>query len=196
MNIMDLKKLNDEDIINVYNNHMRRDFPIEELKPVDVIQKLVKKENYICYGLYDNGQLLAYAFLVSSKSYILIDYYSVCEEYRNKGIGSKFLNILKEKCKDYHGIMVEVEKIECAPDETEKSIRKRRIDFYKRNGMIMTNISCELFGVNFSIMCLCNMKIEDLDVFEALQAIYKDITPSMLYTKYVKISRMDTKNEI
>lgn len=185
---MDLKKLNNEEIIDLYNNHMTSDFPIEELKPLDVIQKLIKKDNYICYGLYDNGRLLAYAFLVSLKSYILIDYYAVCEQHRNKGIGSKFLSALREKCKDYHGIMVEVEKTEYAPNECEKLIRKRRIDFYKRNGMIMTNISCELFSVNFSIMCLCNVELEDSEIFEALKAIYKEITPAQLYLKYVKIS--------
>lgn len=192
---MDLIKLNDEDIINVYNNHMLSDFPLEELKPLDVIQKLIKKENYMCYGLYDSEQLLAYAFLVSLKSYILIDYYSVCEQHRNKRIGSKFLSTLKEKFKDYNGIMVEVEKIECAPNEIEKLIRERRIGFYKRNRMIMTNISCELFGVKFSIMCLCNIELEDLEILEALKAIYKEITPSKLYTKYVKVSCIDSKSE-
>lgn len=192
---MDLIKLSDEEIINVYNNHMLSDFPTEELKPLYVIQKLIKKENYMCYGLYDSEQLLAYAFLVSLKSYILIDYYSVCEQHRNKGIGSTFLCTLKEKFKDYNGIMVEVEKIECAPNEIEKLIRKRRIGFYKRNGMIMTNISCELFGVKFSIMCLCNIELEDLEILEALKAIYKEITPSKLYTKYVKVSCIDSKSE-
>lgn len=185
---MDFKKLNNEEIVNLYNNHMTRDFPIEELKPLDVIQKLIKKDNYICCGLYDNGQLIAYAFLVSLKSYILIDYYAVCEQHRNKGIGSIFLSILREKCKDCYGIMVEVEKPEYAQNENEKLVRKRRIDFYKRNGMIITKISCELFGVNFSIMCLCNAELEELEIFEALKSIYKEITPTQLYLKYVKIS--------
>jgi GNAT superfamily N-acetyltransferase len=36
----------------------------------------------------------------------------VCAEYRNKGIGSKFLNILKKNGKNYGRIIVEVEKVE------------------------------------------------------------------------------------
>lgn len=185
---MNLMKLNDEEIVNVYNNYMKIDFPIQELKPIDIIQKLIKQKIYICYGLYENEKLLAYAFLVTSKSYILIDYYSVCQQYRNKGIGSKFLNILREKCKDYRGIILEVEKIECAPNETEKLIRKRRIDFYKRNGMIMTSISSQLFEVDFSIMCFSNVNVGELDVFEGLKDIYKQMVPSKLYSKYVLIT--------
>ena len=188
MKKMNLKQLSNEDIENVYNKHMIMDFPSEELKPVDVIQKLIKRKIYRCYGLYDSGELLAYAFFANSKSYLLLDYYSVCEKYRNSGIGSRFLSILKENCKSYSGIIVEVEDIESADTEVEKIIRKRRIDFYKKNGMRMTNISCKLFTVNYSIMCLYNIELDDLAIYEGLKNIYKEMIPSKFYSKYVKIS--------
>lgn len=148
---MDLKQLDSKEIERVYNTHMKIDFPIEELKPLDIIQRLLEKQNYACYGLYEKNELQAYAFLAIQKSYLLIDYYAVCSEHRNKGIGSKFLKLIKEQFKDYEGIMVEVEKVECAPNETEKTIRRRRIDFYKRNGMRMTSISILLFNVDFRL---------------------------------------------
>lgn len=93
---MNLKELNNEDIEIIYNEHMIKDFPYGELKPLDVIQKLNKRKNYICIGLYNNNELLAYALLASSKSYLLIDYYAVCKEHRDEGIGSEFLSILQE----------------------------------------------------------------------------------------------------
>lgn len=185
---MNLKKLNNEEIENIYNEHMITDFSEDELKPLEVIQRLIKKGIYICYGFYDGEELSAYAFLVTSKSYLLIDYYAVCSVCRDMGIGSKFLNIIKEHFNNYNGIILEVEKIEDAPDEEEKIIRSRRINFYKRNGMIMTNISVLLFGVNFSIMCLCNTELSDLNIGEALINIYKEIVSSKLYSKYVKVS--------
>ena len=185
---MNLKQLSNKDIENIYNKHMIMDFPSEELKPIDVMQKLIKRKIYICYGLYNNEELLAYAFLATSKSYLLLDYYSVCAKYRNKGIGSKFLNILKENCKNYNGIIVEVENVECASNETEKVVRKRRIDFYRKNGMRMTNISCKLFTVNYSIMCLYNIELDDLAICEGLKNIYKEMIPNKFYSKYVKIS--------
>lgn len=184
---MNLKQLSIEDIEEVYYKYAEKDFPPEELKPLDMIEKLIKKKIYICYGLYEKEQLLAYAFLVTGKSYLLIDYYAVCSEHRDKGIGSRFLNILKDQFKNYDGIIVEVEKIEDAPDEDEKIIRKRRIDFYKRNEMEMTKISICLFNVNYSIMCLCSSKVEDLDIYKGLESIYQEIIPEKLYLQHVKL---------
>lgn len=184
---MNLKQLTYEDVKKIYNNHMVIDFPIQELKSIKIIQKLIKEKTYICYGLYDNKELLAYSFLVISKLYLFIDYYAVCSKYRNSGIGSEFLNILKECFKSYNGIIVEVEKIECALNEDEKIIRKRRIDFYRRNGMRMTSICSTLFNVNYSIMCLCNIDTEDSIIYQELKNIYKRIFRIKFYSQYVKI---------
>jgi len=185
---MNLKELNDEDIESIYNKHMIKDFPSGELKPLDVIQKLNKRKNYICLGLYNNKELMAYALLATSKSYLLIDYYAVCKEHREEGIGSKFLNMLKDYFINYDGIIVEVERVECGPDESEKLIRKRRIEFYKRNGMRMTDIYCKLFDIDYCIMCLCNVDLEDLAIYSGLKDIYQEIIPGSLYSKYVELS--------
>lgn len=189
--MMKIKELNQEEIIKVYNEHMILDFPSEELKPVEVMLNLLKKKIYICYGLYDNEDLLAYAFIVTLKEYMLIDYYAVCEKHRNKGIGSKLLAILKEQCKDYNGIFVEVEKVEEAFEDAEKLTRKRRIEFYKRNGFKMTKISIELFKVNFSVMCLYNKKTEESVIYKGLEGIYKEIVKGKLYLDNVKLSLLN-----
>ncbi|WP_297426909.1 GNAT family N-acetyltransferase [Clostridium sp.] len=185
---MDLKQLSKEEIENIYYKHMITDFPQGELKPLSSIIRLIKRKKYICYGLYDNSELLAYACLVTSKSYLLIDYYAVCEQYRSKGIGSKFLSMLKDTSKNYNGIIVEVESFEYAPNEAERLVRQRRIEFYKKNGMKMTNILSILFNVEYSIMCLCNITLGDSDIYEAVQTIYKEIIPSNYFSKYVEIS--------
>ncbi len=184
---MDLRQLGNEEIENIYNNYMIIDFPPEELKPIYVIQNLIKREIYICYGLYEYEELFGYAFLVNSKSYLLIDYYSVCAKYRNKGIGSEFLRRLHEHCKNYNGIIVEVENVKYALNEAEKVIRKRRIDFYKKNGMRMTNISCTLFNVKYSIMCLCNIELDDLVIYEELKNIYREMIPNKFFSKNVEV---------
>ena len=83
---MELKQLTKEEVKIIYIEHMVMDFPQEELKPIDAIERLIERKIYKCYGLYDNRELLAYAFFNTSKSYLLLDYYSVCEKYRSKGI--------------------------------------------------------------------------------------------------------------
>lgn len=185
---MNLNQLNYEEIEQIYIKHMKIDFPPEELKPLNIIQKLIKKKNYVCYGLYENEELLAYAFIVTYKSYLLFDYYAVCKECRNRGIGSEFFSRLQERFKDYDGIIVEVEKVEDASNEVERIVRQRRIDFYKRNGMELTNISISLFNVNYHAMCFCNVELNDFDIFNGLENIYKEIIPISLYNKYVKLS--------
>jgi len=52
----------------------------------------------------------------------------------------------------------------------------------------MTSVSGELFNVNYSIMCLCNIELDDSVVYEELKNIYKEIIPSEIYSKYVKFS--------
>jgi hypothetical protein len=163
------------------------DFPKEELKPIDAIKRLIDRKIYKCYGLYDNVELLAYAFFNTSKSYLLLDYYSVCKNYRSKGIGSEFFNILKEQCNSHDGIIVEVEDVESADTEAEKIIRQRRIDFYKKNGMKLTNVLCELFDVNYSIMCISKIEVDDLIISDEIKKIYKEMVPDKLYSKYVKV---------
>ena len=185
---MILRQLSIAEAESIYYEHMKKDFPPEELKPFEVMEKLVNKEIYLFYGLYEKCELLGYAFLVTLDSYILIDYYATCKMHRSKGIGSKFLNLLKEEFKEYDGMMVEVEKIEDVSDESEKIIRKRRIDFYNTNGMRMTKISIILFGVNYSIMCFSSNALDDLSIYRGLERIYKEIVPYKLFIEYVKLS--------
>ena len=190
---MKLKQLIKEEVKNIYNDHMVKDFPKEELKPIDAIERLISRKIYKCYGLYDNEELLAYAFFNTSKSYLLLDYYSVCGKYRSNGIGSKFFSILKEECKNYNGIIVEVEDIESADTEAEKIIRQRRIDFYIKNGMKMTNVLCELFNVNYSIMCISKVEFDDSIIADEIKNIYKEMVPDKFYSKYVNVGYRENK---
>lgn len=190
---MELKQLTKKEVKKTYSEHMVMDFPKEELKPIDAIERLIERKIYKCYGLYDNGELLAYAFFNTSKSYLLLDYYSVCEKHRSNGIGSKFFSILKEECKSHNGIIVEVEDIESADTKAEKIIRQRRIDFYKKNGMKMTNVLCELFNVYYSIMCISNVEFNDSIICDEMKNIYKEMVPDKFYSKYVKICYRENK---
>ena len=81
-----------------------------------------------------------------------------------------------------------MKKVKYASNETEKVVRKRRIDFYKKNGIRITNISYTLFTMNFAIMCLCNIELENSFLYEELKNIYKEMILSKFYSKYVKIS--------
>lgn len=167
--------LDEEEISKAYEEHLKHDFPPVELKPLSLILSLKKQGVYCCYGLYDNGEFVAYAFFAKPETvdYLLLDYLAVCKNHRSKQYGSKFLKLLQNELKDYQGILFEVESGADAKTEKERKICERRIAFYLRNGLIKTKINIKLFGVD---MILLYLEIKgtpsDKTLSEALDHIY------------------------
>ncbi len=143
----------------VYIGHAHQDFPQNELKPFSMIEELWEKGFYRGYGFYERGEkdmLRGYAFTMadSDVQMLLVDYFAVCEEMRGKGYGGAALALLKEVCADWDGIIFEVEDDESAETEEEKNLRQKRIAFYERNGVTMTNDRSHAFGVDYKLMVL------------------------------------------
>ena len=105
--MLQVKELNLEKIKTIYDTHMQEAFPQSELRPYKNIEMLTKQGYYVCFGLYENTELLAYAFFTKStdRKYCLLDYYAVVDGLRGKGIGSAFFPLLKEKMQDMDGII-------------------------------------------------------------------------------------------
>lgn len=148
----------------IYDTHMRADFPPEELKPFCMIEDMWKRGHYFAYGFYETVQadgteedlLCAYAFLVADneKQMLLLDYFAAAENVRGQGYGSIALGQLKKVCSDWRGIIIEVEDNELELEESIRNIRNRRIAFYTRNGCRMTDTRSRVFGVDYRIMIL------------------------------------------
>ena len=85
---------------------------------------------------------LAYFSKTNDRPYILLDYYAVLSGLRGTGIGSRFFPLLREELRDVCAILLEVESVESTEDENEKTLRRRRIAFYERNGCAVTNVPC------------------------------------------------------
>ena len=151
--------LNDiKQIENVYKILMKKDFPKNELKPFSIIKKEISRNEYICYGIYDDSDVLCgYAFLVmrtnndGRKNYLL-DYFAVTEAERNKGIGSVFLELLINQLFDADIIICEAENPTYAVNDEDRNLRQRRVNFYLRNNFADTGVSAELFGVEYMIL--------------------------------------------
>lgn len=154
--MLHVQKLKLNEIKEIYDTHMQEAFPQSELRPYRNIEKLCKEGNYVCYGLYENSTLTAYAYFSRTKNrrYVLLDYYAVLSGMRGTGIGSRFFALLREKLEALDGILLEVESVESTKDAAEQEIRRRRIAFYMRNGCEMTDVKCLLYGVDFNIMAM------------------------------------------
>jgi hypothetical protein len=174
----------------IYEKYMCDDFTADEMKPFNVIEKLMEQKVYICCGLYDDENLKAYACLFSKdkNSCILIDYYAVISLNRGQGYGSIFLRLLRKKFYEYKGCIAEVEKVDTAYNEQERKIRERRVNFYLRNGMQKTEISSRLFDSEFQIMYMpINKSRDDVCVYDEIKYIYYRSFPKKIREKYIKL---------
>lgn len=146
-----LTLLTKEEIIDIYNKYMVEDFPPDELKPLSSMLSMLDRGIYACYGLFKGETLLAYAYLTVLDDIVLVDYLAVVKEVRGSGIGSQFLLELKGLLKDKI-IIIECENPDFAISESDKTTKIRRIEFYKRGGFVVSDVTTNLFGVEYVIL--------------------------------------------
>lgn len=191
---MNLKKLSDRELLDIYTAYSPLYFPSEELKPLKTVEWLLSKQIYHAYGFYEKDRLLAYACLIqiNGQSAVLLDYYAVLEQYRSSGIGGIFLQKLAERLRDKEGLYIESEDPAFAHDAGDCELRKRRIAFYERNGALRTGLLSRLFGVDYTILFLpCHSKTaEKADWhFDRLNQIYLEMFPPEYYQTKVRITK-------
>ncbi len=136
-------------------------------------------------GLYNQGKILGYAFLIKLESDYLIDYLATYPELRNQGIGATMLSLLGEYMHGATSIIGEVEDPKFASTKEEMVLQSRRLNFYLRNGFAQTSVRANGFGVPFIIITL-NTKLSDEDVLKIYKRIYKTHLPANLYEENIK----------
>lgn len=150
---MILRTLGRADLRSVYKNHVIRDFPPSERKPLFVMERLVGEGKYDPMGIYEGEALLAYALLWHDKvrDCVLLDYFAVVEGGRGKGTGSAVLRLLEDHYHDYQGILVETEAPGMDAVAAENAQRIRRQEFYLRAGFRKLGYQAKLFGVVYDM---------------------------------------------
>ncbi|MCH5255947.1 MAG: GNAT family N-acetyltransferase [Lachnospiraceae bacterium] len=175
-----IKPLTLDEAKAVYIGNAHRDFPSDELKPFSMIERLWNRWCYFGYGFYEDDILRAYAFLLAddSTNMLLLDYFAVCENARGKGYGAEALALLKEHCMEWDGIIFEVEDDTCAESDEERQIRLRRISFYEKCGVVMTDVRSHVFGVDYRLMVM-QLAAKDAGerIGEKLTSMYKIMLP-------------------
>ena len=143
---MQIRLLEDEERRSIYHGHLQKDFHQSEIKPYSLMEKLAAEQKYPCYGLFDQGKLKGYAFFVKDKKTLLLDYFAVVSEYRNEGLGGQFIRELQEYVsKEELTLFAEVENPVYAVDDQSRTLMKRRIEFYLRNGFKQSKIWSRVF---------------------------------------------------
>lgn len=160
----------------LYDTHMRRDFPQDEIKPWEVTVKLYEKGIYEMLEAYSGGEMVGYIWMVCSAGDVaLIDYLAVLPEYRGGGVGTEILKELVQRYRSRNkDLILESEFPDTAP---EPQIAKKRLGFYARAGFRDTGTQVRLFGVHF---CILSHGLTGSGR-SYMEKIYREMFPEELY---------------
>lgn len=174
-----IRTLTREEIVDTYNQHLVTDFPENEVKPLEVILNFYDQNQYECYGLFQEEKMLAYAYFADfTGNHIdayLLDYYAVIKTARNQGIGSQLLNKLLPTLEKHRCILIEIESLDTATNESEAIIRKRRREFYLRNQVQLSQVVAQAFGVEYQIMYYAKETLTDVFIHYQIQLVYHEL---------------------
>jgi len=136
---VELRRLTDRELIPWYEQELTEAFPPNERKPFGDILALMDQGRYEVWGLFDGDTLLGYATLwmePADKSCILLDYLGVTAARRNGGLGGQIVRMLAEQLAGKSLLLIEAERPVEGDDPAENALRRRRLAFYERCGLI------------------------------------------------------------
>ena len=180
-----IKEMTLEELREIYQRHMMYDFPDDERKPLHVIENRYKKKQNICLCYLEEDMIKGYSILEFSEENkcLLMDYFAVLSEYRHQGIGSRFMQALKEYFRTWQAILIESE---CAFDE----VSEKRLDFYQKCGAVLSGLRIYLYFVDYEILSISlKNQMTKEDVKQNLKEIYDKIYPKpfqMMVLKWKK----------
>ena len=190
---MIVKKLGKEEIEQIYDLYMVKDFPDDELKPCAYILRSVEKGYGFILGIYEGDVLSAYGVFVHTDHWALLDYFALVSGKRGTGIGHQVMEIFGDYIRGHFpkikGIFIESENVDFAVTDADKETRKRRISFYLSCGAIKTGIGSNLFGVEFDILFYETNGQTGYNETVSLDEVYRLMFLPEHYEKRVQIFR-------
>ena len=133
-------KLKSVDVKRVYFEA----FPPKERMPFPLMVAMSKLWNTRFWGFYDHNTLCGLVYLAHSGKIVFVLFLSVEQGLRSKGYGSAILRETQAQYPDKK-IIVSIEPCEDTAPDVE--VRKRRKEFYLRNGYRETGYQIKLSGV-------------------------------------------------
>lgn len=189
---MILKLLDNQEIEFIFYHHLIHDFPKNETRPLKSIYDLKEQKRYFCYGAYDHSQLVGYAFFTKSihPNEFLMDYLAVVSKQRNKGYGSKIIQLIGKEFTNKI-VFAEVESLESNLDLATLQLRKRRIHFYLRNGFKLSDVDSIVFSVHFNMIYLSSTLINSSVAYQKIDDLYLYLFGKDRYQKHIKVFKKE-----
>ena len=195
MEALEIRILNQEQMETLYKTKLQEDFPANELKPLSRLVTMMEEGIYECTGLYSGEKLAAYAFFVrlEERGYYLLDYLAVEADFRGQGLGSIYMQKMKEYFPDCKGLFIECESEselrEATPENASMlAERRNRIRFYLNNGAVLTNLKSFLFSPEYSILYLAVQgNPYEVEWYDELRIIYQAMFPINVWNERVRL---------
>lgn len=186
--MMTLNELSADRLTELYQRHLKIDFPPTELKPLHVMLTLLAEHRYQALGLYDGEELMGYALsaLEPGIPLVLLDYLGVLRGKRNGGLGAELLALLSDYYRDYRGIFGEAEDPDWG-DPAEADLRRRRLGFYTRNGFRFAGYDCALFGVRYHTLVCGDAELTAEELIPVHRIMHGRSLPPELSRRFLQI---------
>ena len=185
---MEIKLMSATQLEELYANHMFRDFPAPEIKPLSTLKRLLGTGEYVPLAFIEDGGMIGYTLLIAcgGKNSCLLDYFAVLPQFRSGGRGSMILKYLREHfLGKTHQILIECEHPDFAPDRAQAL---RRLKFYNNAGAKKAEIETKLFGVRYLVYALtCDNTAQPLPVHDDIAFYYGKMVGNGDYNKEVEI---------
>lgn len=125
-----------------------RSFPASEQIPWPVLASK-RSDSLPMIVFYDGSLFIGFAFTFLYRDMAYLEYLTVDERLREQGYGSSMLGMLEEILAGRR-IIADIEMLnEAADNYTE---RKRRRDFYLRQGFVPSGVFYHIYGVDYELL--------------------------------------------
>ena len=124
-------------------------FPEVERKPFHYMETLCASGKMEILAVVDNGEFIGLVINMLSNQAALLDYFAISPEKRGGGYGSRALRLVLDRFKD-KPLIFEIEKQD--PSAENAVDRKRRKDFYLRNGVKETGLLVNVYHTDFELL--------------------------------------------
>lgn len=189
-----IQKLETKRWEELYKNHMMKDFPDSELCALSRFLKYTDKR--MVYVYIEEGKEKAYLVTSQNDKIILIQYFAVYEEYRQKGIGTRCLQEYKQMVGDDKIILLEIENPEKAKNKKEYEKRIKRKNFYERIGFLVDKRVKEYYFWEHYLLLTSKKTMPIREVKKEIKTLYKSMTPWYIMAKfYMKVKENERRNK-
>lgn len=134
-----------DQVYELYDNA----FPEQEKKPLYVMEQMVNDGKMEMLAMVDEDEFVGLAINMISENRALLDYYAIVPEKRSSGYGGKGLEVLLKHFENQKYIF-EIETQDEYADNAEE--RKRRKNFYLRNGLKETGVFVNVYDTDFELL--------------------------------------------